>query len=85
MLESLVSPLASPSHSRVRTINWQLVTPASPPEQALIAITGWYQGKPGAGRWIAFARRVGPKFFSDETGEELFPPTHWHEVIFPDD
>lgn len=66
-------------------IGWQPVTTESPPEEYLVVLSGYHMGQKSAGRWVAFGRRVGEQFFSDETGDELHPPTHWHEVILPAD
>jgi len=64
-------------------INWLPMGAEEPEEGRLVLITGHYMGKPEAGRWVALARLVHHQFFSDETGEELFPPTHWHPLHLP--
>lgn len=66
-------------------IGWEPCSTNPPNEEILVVLSGYHMGQKAAGRWVAFGRRVGEQYFSDETGDELFPPTHWHEVIVPAD
>lgn len=62
-------------------MSWIFITQdTQPPEDKLVAVSGAYMNNPLNGRWYALARRAGPAYFSDETGDELITPDHWKEI-----
>lgn len=73
-------------HQEAQMIDWVKITEDDlPPEETLVIVSGFNMGNPKAGRWVSFARRIGCQYFSDETGEELFTPTHYHRAFYPRD
>lgn len=48
-----------------------------PEEDLLVLVTGWAYDKPDTTRFIATARRMDGVFVNDDTGDDLYWPTHW--------
>ena len=69
--------------SVTQTITWIDLKEEQPAEGQLVVVSGYNLGKKSRGRWIAVAILAGSAFFSDETGEEVAEPTHWHKVEYP--
>lgn len=65
-------------------IDWTHVITARPTEGLPVIVTGFNMGKPEHGRWVSLAiRQADDTYISTETGNELFPPTHWAIINLP--
>jgi hypothetical protein len=51
-----------------------------PDEDAVVLVSAWEYGKPGSKRFTLIARRCGSLFLNEESGDELYTPTHWMQL-----
>lgn len=58
-------------------VDWISVTERLPDDDAVILVSAWQYGKPGGERFTMIARRSGSVFLNEESGDDLYTPTHW--------
>lgn len=56
---------------------WISVDERMPDENSVVLVAGWCFGRPKGERFVVIARRDGATFLNEETGDDLFPITHW--------
>ena len=56
---------------------WISVDDRLPDDDSVVLISLWAYGKPDGERVIMIARFMNAEFLNEETGEEVYRPTHW--------
>jgi hypothetical protein len=56
---------------------WISVDDRMPDEDSVVLVSAWEYGKPDGKRFTLVARRSGSLFLNEETGDDLYTPTHW--------
>ena len=56
---------------------WISVDERLPDDDSVVLVTAWQYGKPGGERFTMIARRTGAVFLNEESGDDLYTPTHW--------
>lgn len=59
---------------------WISVDERLPEDDAVVLVSAWAYGKPGGQRFMMVARRSGSVFLNEETGDDLYTPTHWMAI-----
>lgn len=57
--------------------DWIKTDDRLPDEDSIVLVTGWAYNEPGTTRFWATARRMGGVFMNDDSGDDLYWPTHW--------
>ena len=69
----------APSKVQVEAVRatWISVDERLPDDDSVVLVTAWQYGKPGGERFTMIARRAGSVFLNEESGDDLYTPTHW--------
>jgi hypothetical protein len=62
---------------------WISVDERMPDEDSVVLVSAWEYGKPDGKRFTLVARRSGSLFLNEETGDDLYTPTHWQPLPAP--
>jgi hypothetical protein len=69
--------IESTSKDAIRREAWISVDERLPEEDSVVLVSAWEYGKPDGKRFTLIARLVGSLFLNEETGDDLYTPTHW--------
>jgi hypothetical protein len=76
------APTAAPEKGDGRDA-WISVDDRMPDEDSVVLVSAWEYGKPDGKRFTLVARRSGSLFLNEETGDDLYTPTHWQPLPAP--
>lgn len=72
-----VSKMVAVEQTEAVRMDWVSVTERLPDDDAVVLVSAWQYGKPGGERFTMIARRSGSVFLDEESGDDLYTPTHW--------
>lgn len=75
-------PTAAPEKGHGRDA-WISVDERLPDEDSVVLVSAWEYGKLDGKRFTLVARRSGSLFLNEETGDDLYTPTHWQPLPAP--